>query len=377
MKVFINEIQKFLPGKGVSNDEMEQYLGKLNDSKSKARPIVLRNNGIVNRYYAIDKNQNSLYSNAELTAEAVKKLIHEDFRLNDIELLSCGTTSADQLLPSHASMVHGLLKTNATEYSSHGGSCNSGMLALKYGYLSVLAGNSENAVCTGSEKVSTWLTAKNFEDEIEKLNILEKKPILAFEKEFLRWMLSDGAAAALLSNKPNKQKLSLEINWIEITSFAGEHETCMYAGAEKNTDGSLKPWRDYDEKELSDKSVLALKQDTRMLGDHIVKLGAVYLLEIIKKRNFDINSIQWFLPHLSSMYFKPRIYNEMVNSGIVIPEDKWFINLSNVGNVGSASAFLMLEELFHSGKLKKGEKILVMVPESSRFSYTYALFTVV
>jgi 3-oxoacyl-[acyl-carrier-protein] synthase-3 len=361
----------------VSNDEMEQYLGKLNDTKSKARPIVLRNNGIVNRYYAIDKNQNSLYSNAELTAEAVKKLIHEDFRLNDIELLSCGTTSADQLLPSHASMVHGLLKTNATEYSSHGGSCNSGMLALKYGYLSVLAGNSKNAVCTGSEKVSTWLTAKNFEDEIEKLNNLEKKPILAFEKEFLRWMLSDGAAAALLSNKPNKQKLSLEINWIEITSFAGEHETCMYAGAEKNTDGSLKPWRDYDEQELSDKSVLALKQDTRMLGDHIVKLGAVYLLEIIKKRNFDINSIQWFLPHLSSMYFKPKIYNEMVNSGIVIPEDKWFINLPNVGNVGSASAFLMLEELFHSGKLKKGEKILVMVPESSRFSYTYALFTVV
>jgi 3-oxoacyl-[acyl-carrier-protein] synthase-3 len=377
MKVYINNIEKFLPGEGVSNDEMEQYLGKLNDTKSKARPIVLRNNGIVNRYYAIDKNQNSLYSNAELTAEAVKKLIHEDFRLNDIELLSCGTTSADQLLPSHASMVHGLLKTNATEYSSHGGSCNSGMLALKYGYLSVLAGNSKNAVCTGSEKVSTWLTAKNFEDEIEKLNNLEKKPILAFEKEFLRWMLSDGAAAALLSNKPNKQKLSLEINWIEITSFAGEHETCMYAGAEKNTDGSLKPWRDYDEQELSDKSVLALKQDTRMLGDHIVKLGAVYLLEIIKKRNFDINSIQWFLPHLSSMYFKPKIYNEMVNSGIVIPEDKWFINLPNVGNVGSASAFLMLEELFHSGKLKKGEKILVMVPESSRFSYTYALFTVV
>jgi 3-oxoacyl-[acyl-carrier-protein] synthase-3 len=133
MKVYINNIEKFLPGEGVSNDEMEQYLGKLNDTKSKARPIVLRNNGIVNRYYAIDKNQNSLYSNAELTAEAVKKLIHEDFRLNDIELLSCGTTSADQLLPSHASMVHGLLKTNATEYSSHGGSCNSGMLALKYG----------------------------------------------------------------------------------------------------------------------------------------------------------------------------------------------------------------------------------------------------
>jgi len=38
---------------------------------------------------------------------------------------------------------------------------------------------------------------------------------------------------------------------------------------------------------------------------------------------------------------------------------------------------LMVEELFNSGNLKTGEKILVMVPESARFSYTYILFTVV
>ena len=67
----------------------------------------------------------------------------------------------------------------------------------------------------------------------------------------------------------------------------------------------------------------------------------------------------------------------MENNGIFIPEDKWFLNLHKVGNVGSASAYLMLEELFHSGQLKSGQKILLMVPESARFSYTYALFTVV
>jgi len=377
MKVYINNIEKFLPGEGVSNDEMESYLGRINNSNSKARPIVLRNNGITNRYYAIDKNQNSVYSNADLTANAVKKLSNGQFKLDDIELLACGTTSPDQLLPSHASMVHGLLKTPDTEYSSFGGSCNSGMLAMKYAYLSILSGNTKNAVSTGSEKISTWLTAKNFEDEVEKLASLEEKPILAFEKEFLRWMLSDGAAAALLSNVPNIEKKSLEINWIEITSFAGDLETCMYAGAMKNGDGSLKPWRDFSENELAANSIMTLKQDTRMLGDHIVKLGAVYLKKIMKKRNFDINSINWFLPHLSSMYFKPRIYDEMVNNGILIPDEKWFMNLPKVGNVGSASAYLMLEELLHSDKLKIGQQILVMVPESARFSYTYALFTVV
>lgn len=63
--------------------------------------------------------------------------------------------------------------------------------------------------------------------------------------------------------------------------------------------------------------------------------------------------------------------------GDYIPYEKWFVNLTTLGNVGAASAYFMVHELFKSGKLKKGEKLLVLVPESSRFSYMYALLTVV
>jgi len=45
--------------------------------------------------------------------------------------------------------------------------------------------------------------------------------------------------------------------------------------------------------------------------------------------------------------------------------------------VGSASVYLMLEELFNGNYLKKGDKILAMIPESARFSYSYALFETV
>jgi 3-oxoacyl-[acyl-carrier-protein] synthase-3 len=37
----------------------------------------------------------------------------------------------------------------------------------------------------------------------------------------------------------------------------------------------------------------------------------------------------------------------------------------------------MLEEIFHSGKLKQGDKILCFIPESGRFSVAYMLLTVV
>ena len=56
--------------------------------------------------------------------------------------------------------------------------------------------------------------------------------------------------------------------------------------------------------------------------------------------------------------------------------DNWFMNLSNVGNIGSGSIYIMLEELAASGKLKKGDTILLSVPESARFSYSYAYLTV-
>jgi 3-oxoacyl-[acyl-carrier-protein] synthase-3 len=48
-----------------------------------------------------------------------------------------------------------------------------------------------------------------------------------------------------------------------------------------------------------------------------------------------------------------------------------------VGNVGAASPYLMLEELFHSGNLKKGDTILMGIPESARFNYAYVMITVV
>ena len=64
------------------------------------------------------------------------------------------------------------------------------------------------------------------------------------------------------------------------------------------------------------------------------------------------------------------------NNNMHIPQEKWFTNLSSVGNVGAGSIYLMLEELFNSGKLQKGQKIFITVPESARFSYMYGLLTV-
>ncbi len=377
MDVFITKAGKFLPNEPVSNDDMELYLGMVDGKPSKARRIVLRRNGIKQRYYALDKEGNTTHTNPQMAANAIRSLFDTRLTLDDIDLLSCGTSTPEQILPSHGSMVHGELggKKNI-EVVSFAGSCCTGVDALKYAYMSVGMGLSGNAVAVASERPSAWLRASYFQEESDKLSLLEDQPMLAFEKDFLRWMLSDGAFALLLQGKPNEHDLSLHLDWIDITSFANTHETCMYAGADKLPDGRLKGWADYPQQEWLSESLFAIKQDTRLLADNIVKLGVDFLLQLGKKHQFSPDDVDWFLPHLSSMFFKDKILEESKIRGFFITEDKWFLNLPRVGNIGSASAFAMIEELLYSGKLKKGQKILMMIPESARFSYCYCMLTV-
>jgi 3-oxoacyl-[acyl-carrier-protein] synthase-3 len=378
MNVYINKIAKFLPNDPVDNDSMESYLGMIDGKPSKARRIILKRNGIKQRYYALDKNGQVTHTNVQMAANAIRNLFDDHFTLDDIDVLSCGTASPEQLIPSHGVMVHGELGGKRDiEVVSFSGSCCTGADALKYGCMTIQLDKAKNVVVSASERLSAWMKSSYFQKESEHLSQLERQPMLAFEKDFLRWMLSDGAYAALLQGCPNNDSLSLKVDWIDITSFANSMETCMCAGAEKDKDGTLRGWSMFSEQEWLTRSLFALKQDTRMLSEWIVKLGVDYLIKMANEHHFTPEDVDWFLPHLSSMFFKDAILKELGERNFTITEDRWFLNLPSVGNIASASAFAMLEELMYSCKLKKGQKILVMVPESARFSYCYCMLTVV
>ncbi|MBS1917376.1 MAG: beta-ketoacyl-ACP synthase III [Bacteroidetes bacterium] len=378
-QVYITDTSTFFPNEPISNDEMEDYLGYINGKPSKAKRIVLRNNGIKRRFYALTKDGKPTHTNAQMTALAVRSLFKNDpEKLKSLELLSCGTSSPDQMMPSHAVMVHGWLpETNGVEVVSPSGVCCAGMHAFKYAYMSIKTGDKQNAVATGSERMSASLLSRAFEDEVQKLIQLEENPYIGFEKEFLRWMLSDGAAAFFMSDKKNDTGLSLRVEWIEAVSYANKMEACMYMGSEKLADGTLKSYLDYPPHEMLEHSVLSIKQDVKLLSENIVPLGGIGLKAALDKHGVKSEEVDYFLPHMSSEFFKDKIFTKLIENGTGIPYDKWFVNLSQVGNVGAASVYFMVDELFHSGKLKVGDKILLLVPESSRFSYVYSLLTVV
>lgn len=375
---YITRIAKFLPNESVSNEEMEEYLGYINGKPSKSKAIVLRNNGIKNRFYALRKDGTPTHTNAEMAALAIKDLFKNNpAEIGEMDLLSCATSSPDQLMPSHGSMVHGHLPEAASiEVVSPSGVCCAGMHAFKYAYMAVKLGEKTKAVACASERLSTVLRSDQFEDEIQQLTRLEKNPFLAFEKDFLRWMLSDGAGAFLVESAPNQEGISLKIDWIEGCSYANEVEACMYMGADKLEDGTLRSYKDFTAEEIQERSVLSIKQDVKLLGEKIVKLGFAKLKDILVKKGITMDDVSYFLPHLSSYFFEGKIDEFFNENGMPIPKEKWYTNLVTKGNVGAASIYMMLEEVFNSGALKKGEKILLAVPESSRFSYMFCLLTV-
>lgn len=381
--VYITDIAAFLPNKPVNNDDIEKLLGLGNSLPSRTKKIILKNNGIETRHYAIDPETRELtHTNAQLAAEAVAKLKpYANFSPEDISCLCCGSSTPDQFMPGHASMVHGELKGSSCEIVSTAGVCLSGITALKYAYLNVGAGLTPNAVATGSELASSYLRAEFLEKgpDREKIDKLEQKPALSFEADFLRWMLSDGAGAAFLGTEPRPDGKSLRIDWIDIVSHAHRYEPCMYAGANKDKNGELRGWRECDSlPEALNREFFPIKQDARLLNRRI--LTAVVdesLPGIIKARNLEPDNISWFLPHYSSEYFRIPVFNHLTEIGFTIPLERWFTNLATKGNTGSASIYIIMEELMKTGRLSRGETLLCFIPESGRFSTAYMHLTVV
>jgi 3-oxoacyl-[acyl-carrier-protein] synthase-3 len=204
-----------------------------------------------------------------------------------------------------------------------------------------------------------------------------EKPIRAFDADFLRWMLSDGAGAARLGPKPNEGRISLKIDWIDHVSFAGELETCMYGGGVKRADGRVTGWREVEGIAAGErKHLMAIRQDIKLLDPAIVSTMGRALEKMVKKYDLKPEGVDWFLPHYSSDFFRPRFYEEMRRIGFEVPYERWFTNLAEKGNTGSAAIYIILEELFHSGRLKPGEKLLCFIPESGRFSHCFMGLTV-
>ena len=70
-----------------------------------------------------------------------------------------------------------------------------------------------------------------------------------------------------------------------------------------------------------------MKQDVKLLGENILNKGVDSLKMAFAKHNLTGADIDYYLPHISSYYFKDKLYQEMASQGVEIPWENWFMNL--------------------------------------------------
>ena len=376
--VYLNHASAYLPNAPVDNDHMEAILGMVGELPSRVRQLILRSNAIRTRHYAIDPvSRQATHTTTDMAAKAIRQLFAQGVNPNAIDTLACATSYPDQILPGHGVMVHGLLpELPACEVISHAGVCVAGMAAMKHAWLAVRSGESAQAIACASECASAILRSECFRSEITAQQLAQAKADIGFSKDFLRWMLSDGAGAVHLSRSPNPDGHTLKILWIDILSYAHEMPVCMYAGGERE-DGRFTSWKSVDAATREQKSYMAIKQDVKLLNEHIIHYTIEKpLIALQAKRQLRSQDIAHFLPHYSSGYFRDKVAAGLSRVGLPIAEHQWFTNLASKGNTGSASIYLMLEEFLRTRTLLRGEKILCYIPESGRFSTCFMLLEV-
>lgn len=358
----------FLPGEPLDNDEIVRRLGAPTAGAPAAvRARVFAANGIRTRHYALDADGRTTMLNEQLAAEAVRRaMAARGLALTRIGMLATATTQGDLLVPGFGSMVHGRLGGAPVEVLSAGGVCASSLAALAGAVRGIRAGDHDVAVAVGAELVSRSLRQERYPGRS------------SFDAEFLRWTLSDGAGAVVVEPQPGPDGLSLRVDWIHLTSYAHQYPVCMLSGgpAPGAELSAGQTWLDRLGTGTDPAAQLQLRQDVRALPE-LFRVGLREFISLVRAGRLEPSAVDHVLCHYSAEHFRADIFDLLREADLMIEEEKWHSNLAKCGNTGAASIFVALAECWRGGRFRPGDRVLLIVPESGRFSFGFAHLTVV
>lgn len=364
--VYLRGSARHLPGPAIDNQAIDAYVAPLNKISGRIKQRILAENGIQTRHYAIDSEGQPRMSCEAMAANAIRDSLHDGgLTLDDIGMLATGSCGGDALLPGFANMVLGELAGPPMQTLSSHGICASGVAAWEAAASAIELGSHAHAMVCAAEMPSRLFKHSRFAGCGYDAD---------FDAHFLRWMLSDGAGALLLSSQPDvRQPLRLRLRMIHQRAFSGDYPVCMQLGLRADRSRSHLDYPSWADAEAD--GALLLRQDIRLLP-HLFDVGIHEYVRLVDMGVIDPDRIHHFLCHYSSEKFAPVVDELMSKAGLAIPRERWYSNLITRGNTGAASIFIMLDEFLRTRTLSPGEQILCFVPESGRFTVSFILIEV-
>ena len=302
-----------VPDNIISNDDLSKMMDTSDD-------WIQSRSGIKERRWATDK-----IATSDLALVAANNAIsNAEIDSKEIDMVIVGTLSSDYFFPGVSAQLQEKLNLNTIGAFDIKAACSAFVYSLSIADQYIKTGMAKTILVVGAETQT---------------KLIEKST----EGRDVAVLFGDGAGAAILKRSEDKSEiLSTHLH------SEGKDLKNLWMEAPGTSHGS---W--FKENQF-DKSKFTPKMNGREVFRNAVTRFPEVINEALDFNNLDINDIKLIIPHQANY----RI-SEAVAKRLGVEMDKVYSNIHKYGNTTAASIPIALTEAIESGKIGKGDIIIL------------------
>ena len=309
-KAIITAIGHYVPPNVLTNKDLEKMVDTSDE-------WITTRTGIKERHI-LDKDKGTSFMAARAAEMALRE---RGITPNDVDMILVATVTPDMMFPNTACLVQEAIGAKNAWGVDLNGACTGFVYALATGAQFVENGRYQKVLVIGADKMSSIV------DYTDRNNCV---------------LFGDAAAAVLL--EPSESGEEGILDFILKSDGSGGKYLYMPGG------GSLHP----ASHETVEKRMHYIRQEGRTVFKFAVTGMAEVTEAILQKNNLSGKDIKYFVPHQANL----RII-DATGKRLGLAEEQVLVNIDKYGNTTAATIPLGLSELYHEGKLKKGDLVLM------------------
>lgn len=263
----------------------------------------------------------------QMGAKAAKQALKDaNLQVSDIDMIIGTTVTPDCLTPSLACLVGKELGIERAMCFDINAACAGYVFALDIAHKYLASKEYKNILIVSSEMVSRMV------DYTDRATCV---------------LFGDGAAATVVSYSDKEYKAYINSD---------------PQGANKlftKIEGAHNPFRtkqpDWNDEKMNDAPFMFMQ----MAGNDVYKFATTTMpeavLKAVEKANWNASDLDFIVPHQANI----RIVQTAIKK-LNLPQEKFYINIQDYGNISSACIPLALSQLKEQGKLENGKKVCLV-----------------